>query len=136
VHSHAQNAPVDALGGPALVAGAAVSVVRSEDARTLLDAACTVGGPDTALSLSRSDDPKHAAAGAAYLAAHPATTDDALNVLLHHQDAAVRRPAIDAYLARAEPERLRQLLDEYPREPGGYFYDVMAALDWHLYAQP
>jgi len=121
---------------PALVAGAAVSVVRSEDARTLLDAACTVGGPDTALSLSRSDDPKHAAAGAAYLAAHPATTDDALNVLLHHQDAAVRRPAIDAYLARAEPERLRQLLDEYPREPGGYFYDVMAALDWHLYAQP
>jgi hypothetical protein len=121
---------------PALLDGAAASTVRSADSRALLEAACKVGGPTTALELAQSDDDQQAAAGAAYLASDLATDDETLTAFLHHKQATVRRPAIEAFLDRADTDRLRRLLDEYPQDPGGYFYDVMAALDWRLYAHP
>lgn len=142
-HWVSQNAAVMALTAraepqdvSALLDAAANAALRPADKQNVLRAACAVGGPTVARALIDEDDSQMCAAGAEYLAAHPATDDGTLDALLHHKDAAVRRPAIDAVLARNDQDQLARLLDDYPRASGGYFYDVIAAVDWHLYAHP
>jgi hypothetical protein len=44
--------------------------------------------------------------------------------------------AVRSLVASEGRDTLEALLDEYPAQPGMYYYNVVAGLDWYLYAAP
>jgi hypothetical protein len=129
-------AMAEAQDAPLLVEEARSQYLQDYELEHVLETACQVGGRDIVLALLDSDKHDHAAIGASVLAGAPDVTTEELVELLYHHAEGVRAAALSALIDRSDSAQLEQLLDEYPRRPGPYYYNVMAQLDWHLYLRP
>lgn len=126
-----------ALAGPEHVPAlfeALPRALRRHDTTYAVARIVELGRTAAARRLLGDDDGNLATAGARALVADPAFGEHEIVDLLYHDNSMVRRAAFDALATRLDEAPLRTLLDEYPRRGGPYYYDVMAALDWYLYA--
>jgi len=109
--------------------------VRRHETEAILATILERGGVLVARQLTQQEDDSLAAAGARALADDTSVGADELVELLYHANPAVRRAAFAGVVARLDDEGLLALLDSYAERLGvNHYYDVIAALDWHLYA--
>jgi hypothetical protein len=108
--------------------------LRRHDTASLVAKILELGGTDAAHNLLGDEDGNLAAAGARALVADSTVSEHQLVDLLYHNNSKVRHAAFDALVTRLDEATLQTLLEEYPQRPGTYYYEVVAALDWYLYA--
>lgn len=116
---------------PALVEAA--QVVGQEDCRRLISFAIRLAGLDFARSLTSDLNPAVARTAMSILAADTTTTTDDLQSCLHSPDAETRMIALREIISRTGRDHLEGVLSRY-KASHGYFYNVVARLDRHLYA--
>jgi len=108
--------------------------LRRHDTAPLVAKILELGGTQAARILLGDEDGNLAAAGARALVADSTVSEHELVDLLYHDNSKVRHAAFDALVTRLDEATLKTLLEEYPQRPGTYYYEVVAALDWYLYA--
>jgi hypothetical protein len=118
---------------PALL-DALPQALRRHDTAPVVAKILELGGTQAARTLLNDEDGNLAAAGTRALVTGSEVGEHELVDLLYHENSSVRHAAFDALVARLDEATLKTLLEEYSQRAGTYYYEVVAALDWYLYA--
>lgn len=76
------------------------------------------------------------AAALRWRASRPAAEDDELLEFIYDDDSDVRMAAIANLISRWDATRLSELLDTYAERGRPYWYNIIVAIDDHLYSRP
>lgn len=120
---------------PALVDGIKGSYAYGAERRGLVVAAATLAEGKHIESLIDDDDETTASAATELLLERAESTTADLVKLLYHRHVGVRMRVLKALLERLSKDELEQLLIDYPKHSGTHWYNVIAALDWHLFRE-
>lgn len=94
----------------------------------------TALGPAMSAHFHDSDIPQLRTAARQWYFGQPERTEAELREAVYDGDGPVRMTALGALLARLDRPGLEQLLEEYPRSSRPFWYNIVARLDEHLYA--